>query len=305
MDVVSPGHRSSVPPTSAAWGAKDWHTELQEEFAEIKDIPTLMKALRKASIDREKIVYVTQFLDQCGDELYCLADQMQEIMELFVFQNSGRQLLSILMHRFEEAREHREEHKERGEEEDEEELKYIDNLLKVIDAADEACKRLEYWSDMREVVKKGEMLHATDHCKEWGHEWQGVHTSGLATSSEGSPAEKAGEIGNNRRVDKGKGKSKATSNGDESVPPGQVLRRRSMHDVWPNRGEREGPEQEKDYSPSAVKEINEERYKTPPNRPTLPPLITGNLSPDNEEKGVTKKDKLRKRDASRKRNDEF
>jgi hypothetical protein len=263
---------------------------LQEEFAEIKDIPTLMKALRKASIDREKIVYVTQFLDQCGDELYYLADQMPEIMELFVFQNSGRQLLNILMHRFEEASEHREEHKERGEEEDEEEQKYIDNLLNAIDAADDACKRLEYWSDMRDVEKKGEMLHGTDHCKEWGHEWQGVHTSGPATSSEGSPAENAGEVGNNRRVDKGKGKSKATSNGDESVPPGQVLGRRSMHDVSPNSGEREGLEQEKDDSPSGEKEINEEVYKTPPERPTIPPLIIGNLSPDNEEKGVTKKE---------------
>ena len=291
VEAMSPGHRSSVPPTSAAWGAKDWHTELQEEFAEIKDIPTLMKALRKATIDREKIVYVTQFLDQCGDELYYLADQMPEIMELFVFQNSGRQLLSILMHRFKDASEHREEHKERGEKEDEEEQKYIDNLLKAIDAADEACKRLEYWSDMRDIVKKGETLHPTDHRKEWGHEWQEVDTSEPGTSFEG-------ESGNGRRVDKGKGKSKETSNGDESVPPGQVLRRKSMDDVWPNSGDRERLEEEKDDSPSGEKEINEEKFKTPPERPTLSPLKIGNWSSDNEEKGVTKKDKLRKKDTS-------
>ena len=296
MGVASVGNRCSVPPTSATWGAKDWHTQLREEFTEIRDIPTLMKAMRKATIDREKIAYVTQFLDQCGDELYYLADQMGEIMALFVFQNSRRQLLAILMHRFDEASKHREEHEERGQKEDEEERKYIDNLLRAIDTADDECQKLEYWSDARDVARKGETLHATGHSREWGHGWQGVDASGPGINLEESPAEKRGESGDNQRVDKGKGK--ATSNRDGSVPPEQISRRRSMPGVWPSNEEHEGLELEKDDSEFKEKVINGEEFKAPPEKPAISLLKIGNLSLDDEEDGVGREDKLKKRDVS-------
>jgi len=76
-------------------------------------------------------------------------------MNLLVFQNSRRQLLSTLLATFEAAKQHREEHKQSGELEDEVEERRINNLLKAVDAADAECKKLEYYSDVRRLAEDG------------------------------------------------------------------------------------------------------------------------------------------------------
>jgi hypothetical protein len=43
---------------------------------EVKDIATLMSKLKKAAIDREKIVFIHKFIDDGGEELYYLAEQV-------------------------------------------------------------------------------------------------------------------------------------------------------------------------------------------------------------------------------------
>jgi hypothetical protein len=43
---------------------------------EIRDVPTLMNILKKAAIDRERIVAVNKFIDEGGEELHYLADQV-------------------------------------------------------------------------------------------------------------------------------------------------------------------------------------------------------------------------------------
>ena len=43
---------------------------------EIRDIATLMRKLKAAAIDREKIVYIHRFLNDGGEELYYLAEQV-------------------------------------------------------------------------------------------------------------------------------------------------------------------------------------------------------------------------------------
>ena len=106
-------------------------TQEQSLEEEIRDVPTLMNKLKKAAIDREKLVVINRFIDEGGEELYYLAEQVgsnhsfaidlcsrtqiPNIMSLLIFQNSRRQLLSNLMHTFDSAKEHREEHKERRE----------------------------------------------------------------------------------------------------------------------------------------------------------------------------------------------
>ena len=54
----------------------------------------------------------------------------------------------------------------------------IDNLLRAVKAADEQCKRLEYWSDVKGVVQDGETFGAPGHEHGWDHGWQGVDASG-------------------------------------------------------------------------------------------------------------------------------
>jgi hypothetical protein len=48
-------------------------TSLDEE---IRDIATLMRKLKKAAIDREKIIYIHKFIDDGGEELHYLAGQV-------------------------------------------------------------------------------------------------------------------------------------------------------------------------------------------------------------------------------------
>ncbi|KAK7542136.1 uncharacterized protein J3D65DRAFT_664557 [Phyllosticta citribraziliensis] len=129
--------------------------EESEEAPDITDIPTLMLRLKKAAIDREKIVIVPT------------------IMSLFVFQSSRRQLLSLLLQTCDAASAHRRAHTEDNEPEGPEESRKIDNLLRAVKAADEACRRLEYWSDLQGVAteeaaeekRNGDWLHGGDLCQ--------------------------------------------------------------------------------------------------------------------------------------------
>jgi hypothetical protein len=126
-------------------------------------------------------------------------------MSLLVFQSSRLQLLANLKRRFDAAATHRDEHLKRGETEDEHEKKSIDNLLRAMEAADEQCKRLEFWSDFRSVDQKGGVLGAADHNHGIDHEWTSTSVSG--SGSEGSPTSGV--------EDKGKGKDQV---GLESGP---------------------------------------------------------------------------------------
>ncbi|KIW07744.1 uncharacterized protein PV09_01674 [Verruconis gallopava] len=188
--------------TSSAWDAKN--CEDQADTMEVTNIPDLLRGLRAAAIDREKIVLVRRFLTDGGEELHYLAENMEHIMKLLVFQNSRRQLLSMLMHEFEAAERHRNEHKERGEEEKEKEKIHIDNLLKAVEAADAQCKQLGYWSDIRGMARNGEILHASDHIHGWDHAWDGLDTSGPDSKVEAPSDLLDDSKGELRRQDKGK-----------------------------------------------------------------------------------------------------
>ncbi|KAF2713018.1 hypothetical protein K504DRAFT_423307 [Pleomassaria siparia CBS 279.74] len=123
---------------------------------EIRDVGTLMASLKKSAIDREKIGFITKFIDDGGEELFYLAEQIPPIMSMLIFQNSRRQLLSTLLSTFDAAKEHRDEHKASGEPENETEERRINNLLKAVEAAEGQCKKLEYYSDIRRLEEEGE-----------------------------------------------------------------------------------------------------------------------------------------------------
>lgn len=91
---------------------------------------------------------------------------MSDIMSLLVFQGSRQQLLSLLMDKINSVKAHRNEHKARQQPEAEAERRYIDNMLNAFEAAGEHCERLEYWSDLREMSRKGDILE--DAAQGWG-----------------------------------------------------------------------------------------------------------------------------------------
>jgi hypothetical protein len=55
-------------------GSQDSNDQSFDE--EVSDVPTLMRKLKKAAIDREKIVFINKFIDEGGEELHYLAEQV-------------------------------------------------------------------------------------------------------------------------------------------------------------------------------------------------------------------------------------
>ncbi|KAF1938583.1 hypothetical protein EJ02DRAFT_410191 [Clathrospora elynae] len=164
---------------SVTFGTSSGFLESNEQSLdeEVRDIATLMKKLKTAAIDREKIIYIHKFIDDGGEELHYLAEQIPNIMSMLVFQNSRRQLLSTLMDRFEAAKDHREQHRKNDMPEGDAEERRINNLLKAIEAANNECKKLEYWSDIRNLTDEGKAGNATDPSMGWDERWQGLDAS--------------------------------------------------------------------------------------------------------------------------------
>ena len=135
------------------------------EKMEITSIATLTSVLRRAAVDREKLVAVRKFVASGGDELFYLSQRMPEIMSLFIYQSSRRRLLADLIANHDEAHEQKEDlHSHSHSDVDSqrrhaEAEKYAENLHKAVLAAERQVKRLEYWSDIKGMAVEEEMLH--------------------------------------------------------------------------------------------------------------------------------------------------
>jgi hypothetical protein len=120
---------------------------------DIQNIASLLKALRRATVDREKIDHVKEFVNEGGEELVYLKDHIADIMSFLVFQNSRRQLLTYLKETANEARKHRQWHEKDHKPESDVESRRTDNLLAAVDAANSQIGDLEFWSDRKHVLK--------------------------------------------------------------------------------------------------------------------------------------------------------
>jgi hypothetical protein len=167
-------------PYSAMRARGFQNDDINVQDADIADIGTLILMLRKSAVDREKLVAVRKFVNQGGDELFYLSDRMSDIMSLFIYQSSRRQLLAELIQHFDTSTARKESlsgHMHSDEESKklhEAAVKQANNLSKAVEAADEQVKRLEYWSDIKSMARHGETLHATDN-DHWNQtKWQGL-----------------------------------------------------------------------------------------------------------------------------------
>ena len=151
---------------------------------EITDIGSLILILKKAAVDREKLVAVRKFIETGGDELVYLADRMPEIMNLLIFQSSRRQILTDLLKRSkglqdrqESLVEHKHEDRDAQKEHDATRTQ-AENLMQAVKAADEQVKKLEYWSDIKSMAQKGHTLQDTSHGQWDLSKWQGLSPVG-------------------------------------------------------------------------------------------------------------------------------
>ena len=179
-------------------------SDTEDEEEEINNILALMKALRKATVDRQKIESVKNFLNHGGDELYYLPSHMPEIMAMFIYQTSRRQLLSHLLNVYKSTTTHRDKHIERGEPESDTERRKIDSLLEAVHSAEKHVRDLEFWSDIKAVAKKEKSIDKKDgpHIIECAS--QGVDGSGPSSAhTEEFDQNDDAEAGNNMHEIKG------------------------------------------------------------------------------------------------------
>ncbi|KAJ6257909.1 hypothetical protein Dda_7699 [Drechslerella dactyloides] len=152
------------------------------EDVEIHDIPALMRAFKRARLDREKIEALTSFLDHGGAEVIYLADSIPRIMRSMIFQQSRRQLLHVLLDTLNRVNKKRQDRIKPAEApngkaatpattpdeedfDDDDEKRYIDGLGRAVDAGEEEVRKLEYWSDIKKAQQEGYVgvEHTHDH----------------------------------------------------------------------------------------------------------------------------------------------
>ncbi|KAM5475976.1 hypothetical protein MauCBS54593_000659 [Microsporum audouinii] len=72
----------------------EWEERVAPE--DITNVAILFKAIRIATLDRERINAVREFIHRGGDGLVLLEDKMPEILSMLLFQSSRRQLVKLL-----------------------------------------------------------------------------------------------------------------------------------------------------------------------------------------------------------------
>ncbi|KAG5952966.1 hypothetical protein E4U53_007356 [Claviceps sorghi] len=148
--------------------------EEEETKWEIEDIETLLSVLRTARIDREKKEAVDNYLEHAID-LSALQDEMHEIMSIFVFQASRRQLLAHLMRQYDEVVRRLEKHDQGN---DEELVQRKEALEGAVKHANEEVSRLAYWSDIKKMAESGDLRLSLNEDQNWLDTRPGLDGSG-------------------------------------------------------------------------------------------------------------------------------
>ncbi|RDL38075.1 Uncharacterized protein BP5553_05508 [Venustampulla echinocandica] len=186
--------------------------EEPDAVEDIRDIEALMTALKHASIDREKLEIVENFIRNGGDELCHLKQHRHDILRMFIFQASRKILLAHLHKLYEEAAEELGQHDEEGNDVDSPKQRWLRNLEVALRGADEEVKKLEFWGDVKDLAETGETKGAVDESQGWNSRiWEGIDNSGpkdVLSNPEASATESC-KIGAAVLEDTEKGKSKA------------------------------------------------------------------------------------------------
>ncbi|KAI1091885.1 hypothetical protein F5B19DRAFT_245875 [Rostrohypoxylon terebratum] len=149
-----------------------------EVKVEITNVNDLMTALRRSRIDRERLEAIENYVEHCSDDLKQLDEHMHEIMALFVFQATRKLLLRWLIRYHDEQVDGG----SKGDKDDKGKSpatnQLAENLAAAIKHADEEVRRLEYWSDIKDMAESGESRGAVDRGKGWDRTWEGLDNSG-------------------------------------------------------------------------------------------------------------------------------
>lgn len=178
---------------------------------DIHDIDSLMRALRFSRIDREKMEAVENFIEHGGDDLYYLRDHMHEIMRMFIFQASRRLLLTHLLKIFNEASEEQKHISANEKDVAAVKKRRLENLEAAVKHADEEVKKLEFWSDVKDIAENGQTKGALDESQGWDKSWAGLDRSGPKDVTLDK------KVAGTDNCEKGKGNGMAISSGSENA----------------------------------------------------------------------------------------
>ncbi|KAL8918277.1 MAG: hypothetical protein Q9208_007445 [Pyrenodesmia sp. 3 TL-2023] len=143
----SAGETSGKRSSNLGYDGQGESDNTEQDLSDITNVVALLSVLRKASVDREKIVAVRTFLAQGGDELHYLADNMDEIMGLLIYQTSRQQLIDHFTESIDRAKEDLyPSNDDEAKDPDQDTLqRRIDYLSQAISASRAYLQKLDYW----------------------------------------------------------------------------------------------------------------------------------------------------------------
>ncbi|KAI4141911.1 MAG: hypothetical protein L6R39_005142 [Caloplaca ligustica] len=185
---------SSAAETSAnrsSYLGYDGPHESDDSEQGLNDIPNviaLLAVLKKATVDREKIVALRTFLAQGGEELHYLADNMGEIMGLMIYQTSRQQLLDQLLESLDKTKDRQASAGNETDVDRESLQRNLASLSKAIDVARAYLDGLDYWRDASDNNRRGKSPLTVDPAfgnndMDWPEETK-AHIQGANTDNE-------------------------------------------------------------------------------------------------------------------------
>ena len=156
----SSADRNASAHRSSFFGVRSVNDESESEEEEITNVASLLKEMKKTTIDRKKLDAVQNFVAAGGDELSFLTDAVPEVLSMFMYQNSRRQMLSILENAVHDAEDKKEKGKDQPRSPGGGTLPpvntplRIEGLRKSINAIHQEIKRVEYYSDVRAMEQE-------------------------------------------------------------------------------------------------------------------------------------------------------
>lgn len=149
--------------------------EIEDDLVKdgISDITRLMDVLRFSRIDRQKMEAVESFIKHGEDDLLHLETRMHDIMRSFVFQASRRLLLAHLIRILEDETETARNSPSTKK------TDKVTSLQNAVSKAEDEVKKLEYWSDVKDLAEDGQTQGAVDG-RQGSNDasWAGIDSSG-------------------------------------------------------------------------------------------------------------------------------
>ena len=158
----SSADRNTSARRSSFFGIRSVDDDSESEEEDITNVASLLTEMKETTIDRKKLDAVQNFVAAGGDELSFLTDAVPEVLSMFMYQNSRRQMLAILENAVHEVKDQR---KEKGKDPPPRSpgggilppantpLR-VEGLKKSIHAVHENIKEVEYFSDVRAMEQQ-------------------------------------------------------------------------------------------------------------------------------------------------------